>query len=101
MPRCEHLDFRVEADVGRLTRSETDETVVGYTMDVRVKCNECFEPFEFIGLPMGVLPSEPTCNLDGTEARMPIRPQNAAPTFGLDLPGFTVRERPVVAQEER
>lgn len=92
---CPHENFGVQANVGRLMRSETDSTVVGYSVDLTVRCMDCNEPFEWMGLPMGWLASEPACSVDGLEARMPIRPQSAARDFGLGLPGFTVKERPV------
>ena len=86
---CEHWSFNAQVEVARLTSDETHNHVVGYTADITVTCAE---PFTFIGLPMGSLPSEPACNFDGTEARMPIRPISAPDSFGRDLPGFTVRE---------
>lgn len=86
---CTHKGFRASVNVGRLTASETDETIVGFTADVRVECAVCGKPFEFIGLPMGVLSTEPTCSVDGLEARMPIKPQGEA--MRTDLVGFTVR----------
>lgn len=88
---CEHEAFAATVDVHRLSRSAEDDTVVGYTADIHVSCRDCGEPFEFIGLPMGALPSAPAASVTGLEARMPIRPTTAPRTFGLGLPGFTIR----------
>lgn len=89
---CEHWNFAVNANVARLTRSEEDATVVGFTCDLTARCADCDEPFEWIGLPMGALLSEPACSIDGTEARMPLRPVSASRDFGRNLPGFSVKE---------
>lgn len=86
---CQHMNFHVQANVGRLQRSEEDKTIVGFTMDVTVKCTDCDKPFEFIGLPMGYSPNQPMCSVDGIEARMPIKPVGESMAVGL--PEFTVR----------
>lgn len=87
---CQHLNFAAQAETIRLTAT-MGGPVVGYTVEIHIECAECHEPFEFIGLPMGSLPSEPACSVDGLEARMPIRPQSAPSRFGLDIPGFAIR----------
>lgn len=87
---CEHTNFDAIVKVIRLTATD-DGPVTGYTAEITIKCVECDEYFEFIGLPMGSLPSEPACNVDGTEARMPIRPFSAPGDFGRNLPGFYLR----------
>lgn len=69
---CEHLNFKVEAKVGRLT--DESGKVTNYTCDLEVHCADCYHPFEFIGLPGGVNPSFPTVNFDNTELRAPIKP---------------------------
>lgn len=71
---CPHLNFHAQVDVSRCQRNETDETIVAFYADVRVFCNECGKPFEFIGIPMGLSPGQPRCSVDGQEARMPIKP---------------------------
>jgi len=74
MSDCKHLQFKAQCNVFRLTDSDDPEKVTGYTMEVSVMCMECFRPFEFIGLPNGMSPSYPTVDVEGIEARMPIRP---------------------------
>lgn len=86
---CKHMNFRVDVAVGRLTESETSDVVVSFSADVHIKCADCGQPFEFIGLPMGMAHFEPRCSVDGLEARMPIKPQGVA--MAMDLPSFGVR----------
>jgi hypothetical protein len=88
-PNCVHMNFRANVNVGRLSASETDDTIVGFTADVNIECAECGLPFEFVGLPMGSSPQQPMCSVDGLEARMPIKPQGAA--MRTDLAGFSLR----------
>lgn len=90
MPDCEHEHFEARVNVGRLTKEEGGP-VAGYTAEIGVRCAQCSTPFEFMGLPIGVLPSEPACSVDGTEARMPIRPVGSPDEFGRDLLGYHVR----------
>lgn len=88
---CAHEDFEAEVDVHRLVESEPE--VRGLSADVRIRCRECGEPMVFVGAPVGLLPSRPTINVDGTELRAPLRPQSADPHFGMGLPGFAARIR--------
>lgn len=71
---CEHNNFQVSAKVGRLTKSDEDSTVVGYVADIEIHCIDCFMPFSFIGLPIGINNKYPTVNYDATELRAPIKP---------------------------
>lgn len=91
MSTCEHRDFWVHADVNRLTDVDGGP-VTGYSMDLHVFCRDCNEPFEFIGPPIGLDRRGPRVSFDATELRAPIRPRSAPPGFGLDGPGFTMRE---------
>lgn len=86
---CAHENFEAVVTVNRLTASETNSEVVAYNADVKIKCHECGKPFEFIGLPMGLLHDRPTCTVSGTQARMPIKPLGEA--VRCDLAGFALR----------
>lgn len=88
MEACEHENFQVVANIARCTRSDDDPTVVVYYCELRVHCTVCDKPFEFIGLPMGLSPGQPRCSVDGTEARMPIKP--VGEQMPLDVMGFGV-----------
>lgn len=87
---CDHMDFAARISTVRLSTVEGGP-ITAYTAEIHIECAQCHEPFEFIGLPAGSLPSEPTSSVDGTEARMPIRPVSAPEGFGLNVPGFSIR----------
>lgn len=87
---CPHENFDAFVEVNRLTASD-DATVLGYTADIKVRCHDCTEPFRWTGVPAGVSRSRPTCSIDETELRAPLRPASADPDFGLGLPGFSVQ----------
>lgn len=93
---CEHEDFAVFCDVGRIAASDDDPTIIGYTLDVRGECTECAEQLIFHGegLPSGLLPDRPCLSFDGKELRIPARMESDPPDFGLNLGGFTVRYQP-------
>lgn len=87
---CPHEDFDAYVAVNRITASATDPTVVGYAADIKVNCRACDEPFRWTGVPAGLSPGHPTCSVDETELRAPLRPASADPDLGLGLPGFSV-----------
>lgn len=91
---CRHENFALHADVNRLTRSDDDPTVIGYSADIRVWCEDCQEPFRWNGIPAGISPAHPTCSVDETELHAPLRPASADPDFGMGLPGFAISYRP-------
>lgn len=63
--------------------------MIGYQVDVHVRCEQCKEPFVFIGPPVGQLPTEPCISVDATELRAPIRPISD-PSVRDGLVGFRV-----------
>jgi hypothetical protein len=90
---CPHLDFDAFVDVNRLTASDDDPTVVGYSADIKVTCRDCSEPFRWTGLQAGLSPGRPMCSVDETTMSAPLRPASADPDFGLGLPGYAVNYR--------
>jgi hypothetical protein len=66
---CTHPKFAAECDVNRF------EDTGLFSVDVRIRCVECNEPFRFIGLPAGILQKNPTVSIDGLELHAPIEPQ--------------------------
>lgn len=70
---CEHLNFYVHANVGRLSHDEGGP-ITGYCADITVKCNDCGLPFRFIGLAAGNHYAEPRVSADGKELRAPLEP---------------------------
>ena len=71
---CEHKQFSAAVKVFRLTETDDSEKVTGYTTDIKIKCAECGEDFEFLGVPGGVDPSRPTASADNLTLRAPIIP---------------------------
>lgn len=88
-PACEHPEFSASVEVVRLTVTE-GAPVSGFTSNIHVSCSHCGEPFEWIGLPVGLSPRFPAASVDGQELRAPLRPVSAPPGFGEFGPGFHV-----------
>jgi len=73
MGNCQHENFFAQVDVTRMPRKEGGP-IENYCAEVKIKCTECGEQFEFIGMEAGVSFETPTTSVDFTEARLPIRP---------------------------
>ena len=69
---CPHENFTSQVNVFRFQGD--DGSITSYSADIMTKCADCGEPFQFLGVPGGVSPTEPHCSVDGTELRAPIRP---------------------------
>ncbi len=77
---CTHQDFKANVNVCR--RTDNDEiTVIGFSADIRIKCNECGQDFEFIGVEPGSSPFGPKCSMDSMELRIPIKPSTGQLAF--------------------
>lgn len=96
---CPHKDFTASVDINRLTASDNDPTVVGYSAEITVHCADCSEPFRWTGLAAGLSPRHPMCSIDEATLIAPLRPSSADPDFGLGLPGYAVGYRPQGADE--
>lgn len=73
---CKHMNFEANVNVVRITDRDGGP-VKRYVADLTVRCSDCSQDFEFIGMVPGLLFSEPSCGWtpDGRpEARIPIRP---------------------------
>jgi hypothetical protein len=82
MGECKHESFRVHAEVARL------EDIGQFSVDVRVWCSDCGEPFEWVGLPGGFSHYQPCVSIDCQELRAPIVPRGGKVQPGLS--GFRV-----------
>lgn len=87
---CPHPDFDAVVEVNRLTKGD-DGPVEAYIADIRVSCQACGEPFRWIGVQAGLMPTKPMVSVDETELHAPIRPASSDPDFGLAIPGFAIR----------
>lgn len=74
MKDCKHLNFYAHVNVGRIIDDVNMEKVKHYMADIKIKCNDCGLPFEFIGFEHGMSFVKPLVSIDYTEARIPIRP---------------------------
>ena len=98
---CAHEDFSANAGIARLSAVEGGP-ITAYSVELRVECARCREPFRFMGVPAGMLPNRPACSLDELTLNIPIRPASSDPDFGLGIPGFAVtfRERSALDGDE-
>jgi hypothetical protein len=90
---CQHMNFAVAANVGRIKARDEDELPSAFTVDLKIECSECHHPFEFVGLPMGLSMSEASVSVDGLEAHLPIVPQGVAMPGAMKMAGFKVTMR--------
>lgn len=90
---CPHENFAAEVDMNRLADDDhgRPDTIVGFSADIRVRCAECGEPFRWVGVPAGLSARGPTCSVDETELRAPLRPASSDPDFGMGIPGYAIR----------
>lgn len=89
---CPHDNSVAHVEINRLTDGDGGP-VTGYTSTIRVACADCDEPYEWIGLPVGLSPRGPTVSVDGLELRAPLRPASSGELFGIGGPGFEMTIR--------
>jgi hypothetical protein len=68
MSKCAHMNFSADVIVARLEDSGR------FMAEVKVKCADCGEPFQFLGLEPGLDLSGARVSIDGLEANMAIAP---------------------------
>lgn len=90
---CPHRNFEVDVAVGRLYKAEEhDGPPDSFVADIKVRCEDCQEPFRWMGVPAGYSPARPMVSVDETELHAPLRPASSDPDFGLSgIPGFAIR----------
>ncbi|TIR78836.1 MAG: hypothetical protein E5X15_10485 [Mesorhizobium sp.] len=69
---CKHMNFGASVAVNRL------EDTGRFMADVTIRCADCNEPFQFIGLEPGLKMNGATVSIDGLEARLAISPNSQA-----------------------
>ncbi|KKL56595.1 hypothetical protein LCGC14_2243860 [marine sediment metagenome] len=81
---CEHKDFKAKVIVARF------KDTGGFMAEIRINCQDCGKPFQFLGLEPGVDTCGATVSIDGFEARIAIAPEGTRPSpllrmaFGID-----------------
>jgi hypothetical protein len=82
---CEHKTFKAIVAVNRLEDRRL------FTADVKINCEDCGLPFQFLGLPPGFDTHGACCSLDGLEARLAICPKGTLPSPAARL-AFGIRK---------
>lgn len=72
--QCAHMNFRATVNVARI------EDKGAFGADVRIACDDCGLPFQFLGLDPGLDMQGARVSLDGLEARLAICPQGKVPS---------------------
>lgn len=86
---CEHEQFEAAVDVHRLL-DDRDKTKVGaFLADVRVRCAQCGQKFQFLGLPQGLDIGGAACSYSREEAHLTISPDGLPPSGGVR--GFSIK----------
>ena len=80
---CAHENFRANVEVHRLIDTGR------FTADVRIHCEDCGVPFEFLGLEPGSQPAAARVSVDGQEARLAIAPPGLVPNPLQRMRGVT------------
>lgn len=78
MKKCEHLNFKANVAVNRLSKEEGGE-IKNYVADIKIQCADCGLPFQFLGLKPGVELQGARVSLDCLEASLAICPQGSKP----------------------
>jgi len=86
---CDHLSFSIQSKVARLTDTE-DGPAKDFMLELRISCNECGLPFEFIGVRNGISFTEPRSNISKQELCLPIKPT----TDPVDVTNVLVNYKP-------
>lgn len=81
---CEHKQFLASVNVNRL------EDCGRFMAGVRVQCEECGQPFSFVGLPCGLNLDGATVSVDGMEAHLAIAPHGEAARPIEGVRGFSI-----------
>jgi len=62
-----------------------------YMCEVSLKCEDCGQPFRFLGLPLGLNMNGAAMNVDGLAARLAIMPADRIPHPLQGVTGFGVK----------
>ena len=69
---CQHEQFGATVNVNRITH---EGEPLRFAADVKIRCNQCGEPFRFLGVDSGLSFERPMTSIDGLELRAPIEPE--------------------------
>lgn len=74
MSGCEHKNFAAKVRVARLEDSGR------FMAEIRITCQDCGKPFQFLGLEPGLDLDGARVSIDGLEANIAICPEGARPS---------------------
>lgn len=77
---CQHLKFESMVTVIRI------QNLGKFQANIVIRCADCGQPFEFVGLPRGMNIEGPAVSLDGLEARLAVRPIESRPIIFKEDP---------------
>lgn len=89
---CKHLNFRSSVAIGRILQKDGDVDPAAFVADIRIKCVDCDEPFEFYGVPMGWTAMHPTSSVDGLELHVPLKPKSSPMPLASTLMSYSVKQ---------
>ena len=72
---CLHEQFDTHAAIHRMAESE-DGPIENYSVEFKVSCKQCGQPFRFKGVPVGLSFARPMMSPNGEELRCPIEPSD-------------------------
>lgn len=85
MTDCKHMSFEATVHVARI------ENKGRFMAEIRIICNDCGTPFQFMGLKPGFDFNGATVSLDGLEANIGIYPQGQQPNPLQQLMGYSIK----------
>lgn len=74
---CGHEDLKFDVQVEEITDYEGGPTTE-WRADLTITCTDCGERFQWVGVPGGYMPDQPTVSMDACVLRAPIRPVSHA-----------------------
>ncbi len=87
---CAHPGpFGAQADVSRI------EDVGAFAVTLKIWCGSCGEPFQFLGMEMGLSSAGPMMSVSGLEANLPIQPASAKLPPSVNF-GYRIHGTPAV-----
>ena len=72
MPACRHEQFAAQVNVGRIVH---EDQPIRFIADITITCEQCREPFRFLGVESGLHFERPSVSIDGLELHAPIEPE--------------------------
>ena len=69
--QCTHESFRVDAKIARVL------DVGKFVAEIQIRCQDCGEPFRFVGVPAGLSYAQPSCSIGKNSRVGSMIPRNS------------------------